>query len=789
MGPRPAHLNLSNSGNDGDLPPPRYPNFFMDLPSPRAGEVPPALSPLDAFALHSRMLAKRFEEEAQAGRRLSRLPHEHVAKELANRPEYFRSVSGGSDVSELPDVQEEEPQRPSTRGERSVAPPPFDRPKSHYPMLGRISKEKNEYTPVGTPFHEAPEYQPTSSEPQAAADYFGIPRASSPEPVDPAVVNVEAPSPAVPSLTNSVDSFQSPSHPRTMTNGSTYSQRSERGLLAAKTPAYPPRSPRSVQSIRSVRQDSGDDDAVSINGSQTVSSSRKFSTSSGVRSRPQSPFSPYTNSVHRSPSMASDYSMNSSQPQLPKPAFNFSRPLSSHGSKPSITSLNARPSFDSRGSFDNRPSLEQSHRPSATRNTSASTAGSRSRQTSGDDVATPFAEVPTPSDPHHEYFTTQNESSYDLPRGRHAERSSAEQRVSWINRQFTWDDPLDPSKQSHSQQSTPSIRAVSPSPSEKLLKLAVEETESREKERQGRARAFSSVNRSQSADPRGAAARTPTGHSHSPSVMTDSTDRTIRATPLHQRAASAELTAEEHLEIGIQAHSSGALSKSTYHLRLAARAGLPTAALLYALACRHGWGMRPNQAEGVAWLRKAIDGSGLEIADVEGTIANSSGRQGKGDPVAEAAERRKRKAQFALAIYELGISYMNGWGCPKDKPLAVRCYEVAGNWGDCDALAEAGFCYTQGQGCKKDLKKAAALYRKAAEGGMSMAGNSWYVSALHRFGHFELLLTSRLQDLQSEVHRLRDHARERQEEVFLARRCQRSQRTQGGKRTGEGEGA
>jgi len=147
--------------------------------------------------------------------------------------------------------------------------------------------------------------------------------------------------------------------------------------------------------------------------------------------------------------------------------------------------------------------------------------------------------------------------------------------------------------------------------------------------------------------------------------------------------------------------------------------------LLYALACRHGWGMRANQEEGVEWLRKAIEGSGLEVVDVEAQVSAASARTPKADPVAEAAERRKRKAQFALAIYELGISYMNGWGCPKEKPLAVRCFEVAGNWGDCDALAEAGYCYTQGVGCRKDLKKAAALYRKAADGGMSMAGNSW----------------------------------------------------------------
>jgi TPR repeat protein len=210
-------------------------------------------------------------------------------------------------------------------------------------------------------------------------------------------------------------------------------------------------------------------------------------------------------------------------------------------------------------------------------------------------------------------------------------------------------------------------------------------------------------------------------HKSSPSVNTNSTDRTVKPTPLHKKSPSAELTPEEHLEIGIEAHDSGATNKSTYHLRLAAMAGLPTAMLLYALACRHGWGMRPNQAEGVKWLRKAIDTAGLDVAEAEEKL--NAGKK-KLDPI----ERKKRKAQYALAIYELGISSMNGWGCTKDKALAVRCYEIAGNWGDADALAEAAFCYTQGVGVKKDLHKAASLYRQAADKGMSMAGNSWWVA-------------------------------------------------------------
>lgn len=139
--------------------------------------------------------------------------------------------------------------------------------------------------------------------------------------------------------------------------------------------------------------------------------------------------------------------------------------------------------------------------------------------------------------------------------------------------------------------------------------------------------------------------------------------------------------------------------------------------LFYALACRHGWGIKPNAQEGVIWLQKAVDSSQLEIADDEDLL--QKGQQ------TDLADRKSHKAQFALSVYELGVSYMKGWGVTQDKALALRCFEIAGNWGDVDALAEAGFCYVEGIGCKKDMKKAAGLYRQAEAKGMSMAGNSW----------------------------------------------------------------
>lgn len=160
------------------------------------------------------------------------------------------------------------------------------------------------------------------------------------------------------------------------------------------------------------------------------------------------------------------------------------------------------------------------------------------------------------------------------------------------------------------------------------------------------------------------------GSNHRAQSASNASSGTIKAKSQHSLAPSAEVSGEEHVAKAIQFHETGALTKSTYHLRLAARKNHPTGMLLYALACRHGWGMRPNQREGVTWLRRAADSASLEIADDEDLL--------KGGNTVDIMERKTRKAQFALSIYELGVSHMNGWGIDQDKALALRCFEIAG---------------------------------------------------------------------------------------------------------------
>ena len=714
MARRPGNLDLSGTNKaPSPLTSPRG-RFHIDLPSPRVGEIPPALSPLDMFAQQSRMLAKRFEDSQQKGRRLSRLNHLEIADELARRPTYFRSISGVSQQSEQSQQSQQsqestpEPeQRPAVEASKSNlmlnvgSTSNSARPVSHYPRFGSTGSDNVDDEKRF--MKESDIYFAASQDNQPVENYFGfqVPRAASPEPYESRTARGE-PFSGLPSLTGSVDSVTS-SQIRTNTEDSTASRTVEKALIPPWSP-HSPRSKKSGVSIRSVNENG--DDKANLEP-RNVSDLRKMSQESAI-SRPTSPLTPDAYPTCHSPSMGSARSVDLGHFQ--RPSFNFSRPLSSAGNTPQLSE--GRPSLASKPSYESRPSFEFPQRQSSidrARSPLGMTTDSPPAQT---DNSTRISIEEPPALPNAASDWSENGeedskagapsyiySKYSLPRGRTVERGSLGDRSSWLAHQFKYDQPL-----AESSPNTPYM------------------TLNDDDEQQFR-QPFAHNPRSMSAD--GHAPSTPKKSSHqptpsSPSVISHSTDRTIRSHTRNSPSADiVNMSAEEHLEKGIECHSSGSLSKSTYHLRLAARAGHPTGMLLYALACRHGWGMRPNQQEGVQWLKRAVDGSSLDVMSDSalGGPLMQNDNPSKAD--------KARKAQFALAIYELGISYMNGWGISKDKSLALRCFEIAGNWGDCDALAEAGFCYTQGVGCKKDLKKGAGLYRRAADMGMSMAGNSW----------------------------------------------------------------
>jgi len=187
------------------------------------------------------------------------------------------------------------------------------------------------------------------------------------------------------------------------------------------------------------------------------------------------------------------------------------------------------------------------------------------------------------------------------------------------------------------------------------------------------------------------------------------------------KTSSAKQTAQDYLQAGILAHEQGDLERSAGLFERAAREGGGCGAgmLMWGLSLRHGWGCQVHEARAFKWLQKAAESV---IEDLDSAVSSSSRNKSNAPDQSKDAVA---KSELVLAIYELGQCFMRGWGCKKDKQLAINYFELAAKLGDPDAQQELGFCYANGKGTKKDLKLAAKYYRLAAAQGVEMMGSQW----------------------------------------------------------------
>lgn len=711
MQARPNFIDLRSKSSDSVRP--GFPSPRSAQQSPRmqhfAGDIPPAMSPLDMFAMHSRLLAKQLDDSQRDGRRISRLPPLSTADPIARQGTAF-DRSRSADAKNTPPPTSPRAQEEELPGIVPEVEEPQFRPKSFYPRMSTVPPaEDDDFNSVAQSLSDERSFiTPVEHTGSRQQEYFAVPQAKSPDSLAPHERIPE--STHVPSWVFSARNQDLQSFHHEPQRGPSLESTSSRSANGSLAPPMVTRSPHTRQSpsIRSIPQDSSDDELSASTGGSSFSRHRKLSSSSNV-SLPHSPFSPFAQAAHaRSPSLNSEYSLSNSR--QPRPTFNFSRPLS-RSSRPSMDVNSRQPSFDRRPSFDAiRPPFS-----------------SASRQHSEDSQRNLFLDdgMQTPVSTDHEDSPSSKDApaasyiytKYSLPRGRVIQKNPKVLQNKQVPL-FEWERPL---VQTNVRPTTPLAgRPMSPSPSRGSPKASTEPHRSSPRpsfEQRPQSSPRPSIDQA-----RLNAHRSPPApvHSDDKSEYSASTKSgsTIKASSQNRAPApSIEVTAEDHLAKGISLHERGEIKESTYHLRIAAKQNLPTAMLLYALACRHGWGMRPNPQEGVAWLRKAADCASLEIATNDDDDQQTTG----GDVMA----RKQRKAQFAYAIYELGVSHMNGLGLEQDKTLALRCFEIAASWGDADAMTESGFCYAQGQGCKKDLKKAAKYYKMAEAKGVSMVGNSW----------------------------------------------------------------
>src|SRR5271168_3862191 len=152
-------------------------------------------------------------------------------------------------------------------------------------------------------------------------------------------------------------------------------------------------------------------------------------------------------------------------------------------------------------------------------------------------------------------------------------------------------------------------------------------------------------------------------------------------------------------------------------------------------ACRAAIAVSPNDSRLAFQLARALDRAGGADAEAfelyrkaaeaghPGAMNNlgASYGNGKGTPkdAAEAARwyRKAADAGLAIAMGNLGVIYENGTGVPKAAAEALRWYEMAADAGDARGMSGLGAMYENGAGVSKDLAEAARWYRKAADAG------------------------------------------------------------------------
>ncbi|RKF58084.1 putative cell cycle inhibitor nif1 [Erysiphe neolycopersici] len=643
-----------------------------------AGEIPPDLSPLDAFAAQSRLLAQQLEEKSYGENRISRLSTDIVVNPLnQDKSEYLNSL--------LVKSSDERPLSPTSSpssGQKTKIEAPMNRHLSIHPTVcGPYDVEEDEIDvpsiPNLTQFEEnkTRSIRPISPEYSEGCFSVQIQHQTPPSPQSsPTCLRVVNKSHDSHGQFNESTQKSNVLARIDLNESTTYDPLA----LDPKDTTFAHRSP----SPYSLSTESSDEDynlsktrmtPLDINLSGNVNISTSFSS---------------TSHLGRTSSISSDASFSATRIPKRYSPFNFSRPLTRKNAPEDLPIRQTSPDSSRSSSL---PADETENMPNSTQSET-------------------FSDTSIENNPAPSYVY----AKYALPRGKTLKRNS----VIFEAPSLAQNSPNSPShhesapcsplirpapsslgqKASHNNQiPSPSIEIPRPSTSSSTINGLFDPNLLLPEELNLNKEALSK-----------------------PKLSTEiqSTQKVILPRP---SGSSSDLSATEHVDKAIEYHQAGVLNKSTYHLRLAARMSHPTGMLLYALACRHGWGMRPNPREGIIWLRKAADEVGIKIANDENSML-------AGEEV-DLSQMNSKRAQFALSIYELGVSHMNGWGIEQDKALGLRCFEIAGSWGDADAMAEAGFCYAQGVGCKKDLKKSARFYRMAEAKGINMIGNSWIYKA------------------------------------------------------------
>ncbi len=132
---------------------------------------------------------------------------------------------------------------------------------------------------------------------------------------------------------------------------------------------------------------------------------------------------------------------------------------------------------------------------------------------------------------------------------------------------------------------------------------------------------------------------------------------------------------------------------------------------------RDGAGVTKNEAEAVAWFRRAADLNSPDAYDNLGYLYSV----GRGVPanlsIAAGYFRASAEMGWQQGQYNCGMDYFFGRGVDKDHARAVQWWERASAGGHKVAAFYLGYCLLNGFGVQKDTPRALTLLQSAADKG------------------------------------------------------------------------
>jgi len=135
------------------------------------------------------------------------------------------------------------------------------------------------------------------------------------------------------------------------------------------------------------------------------------------------------------------------------------------------------------------------------------------------------------------------------------------------------------------------------------------------------------------------------------------------------------------------------------------------------------WYLLSLEKNDLKYLKRAAEGDNVQALNAWGTISLNEAMSGSMSDTNEVEKAMvkcfgyfKKAADMgdANGLYNLGMCYLNGYGCQNDQDLAFKCFRTSADAGHPEAINNIGGFYRDGIVVERNLESAAKCFERSA---------------------------------------------------------------------------